>query len=250
MRRVGIDHGGADWASACAGAYRATFGEVFMRGCATTLAAEMTDEEHALLLRAMGDGPRSGQHLEIGTAAGGTLCRMMGSFTDDNRPPFVVVDPMTYFPNQLEAVRRNLSEHGLSPDAVDFRVKTSAQAFEEASRNSERFDFILIDGIHKLLAVMQDLRWSRLLTVGGILCLHDYADAYRGVKYAVDRFLARNCNYQRLGLAGTLLAIRKDAPSGAPEIGSSDWLFAARWYLPLQIARKLRRRRQPRAAAH
>ncbi|OYW22698.1 MAG: hypothetical protein B7Z55_04335, partial [Planctomycetales bacterium 12-60-4] len=79
-----------------------------MRACATTLAAEMTPAEHELLLATLRGLGGHGLHLEIGTAAGGTLCAMLGAFSDASRPPFVVVDPMRYFPQQLDLVRKNL----------------------------------------------------------------------------------------------------------------------------------------------
>ena len=149
-----------------------------MRNCATTLEAEMTTEEHDFLLELIRDRQFTGQHLEVGTAAGGTLCAMMKSFAEQSRPQFVVVDRMTYFPDQMETVRQNLQNHQLDPDTLDFRVATSAAAFAAAEKSGDRFDFILLDGNHKILAVMADLRWTRLLNPGGIICLHDYSHQF------------------------------------------------------------------------
>ena len=83
---------------------------------------------------------------------------------------------------------------------------------------NERFDFVLIDGSHKVRAVMSDLRWSRLVNVGGIICLHDYSARFLGVQMAVNHFLRRNRNYQRIALAGSLLALRKSALATNREI--------------------------------
>jgi len=221
-----------------------------MRPCASTLEAEMTPEEHAFLLRLLEAERLPGPHLEIGTAAGGTLAAMMRCFGDADRPPFVVVDRMTYFPDQLETVRRNLQEHGLRADDVDFRVATSAAALREATRRRERFDFMLIDASHKILSVTADLRWTRLLSPGGILCLHDYCQRFPGVVRPVDRFLARHGNYARLGRAGSLLAVRKLCASMRREVGPLDRAHSLLWYLPLEVRRKLEKRqarRQPAA---
>jgi hypothetical protein len=215
-----------------------------MRRCATTLEAEMTPDEHAFLLNLLQTHAFSGRHLEIGTAAGGTLCAMLGAFGQSARPPFSVVDPMRYFPEQLDVVRRNLREHGFDPDGVDFRVGTSDELFPQASQRGDRFDFLLIDGCHKIQSVTIDLKWTRLLNAGGLACFHDYTPRHRGVWLAVNRFLSRNANYEVAGQAGTLLAVRKLAPSSRPEIDAADEWYARAWYLPLQLERKWQRWRK------
>jgi hypothetical protein len=215
-----------------------------MRDCAATLQPEMTSEEHALLLSVLNHPVRSGQHLEIGTAAGGTLCAMLQAFRATERPRFVVVDPMTYFPHQLDAVVRNLREHQLDPYSIDFRVATSREAFREAWVRQETFDFILVDGCHKILSVIEDLKWLRLLNVGGAVCFHDYTPKHRGVWLAVNRLLDGWNNYERIDQAGTLLALRKTAPSVRPEVTAIDRWYARAWYVPLQIERKWRKYRR------
>lgn len=209
-----------------------------MRRCATTLGAEMTPEEHRLLLETLRSDHGAGTHLEIGTAAGGTLCTMLKAFTATSRPRFAVVDSMQYFPDQLEVVRKNLEQHGFDPKLIDFRVATSEAAFSRAAAAHESFDFVLIDGCHKICAVMSDLKWTRLVNVGGIVCLHDYSPKFSGVQRAVDRFLASCPNYERIGLAGSLLALRKTAMSPHPEVTRTDELYALAWHLPLQFERK------------
>lgn len=202
----------------------------------------MAPEELACLTTLLRRQASPGWHLEIGTAAGGTLCAMLQCFQSDCLPPWVVVDPMGYFPNQLEVVRSNLREHGLNPAAVDFRVSTSAAAFEQAAAARETYDFILVDGAHKIRYVTQDLRWTRLLNVGGRICLHDYAPRCPGVVQAVDRFLHRHKNYCREALAGSLLVLKKTAAASVPEVGWSDLCWAGFKSPWLQLQASLRKR--------
>ena len=212
-----------------------------MRACATTLESEMSPEERGFLLDLLRREAFPGPHLEVGTAAGGTLCEMMRCFDDEHRPPFVAVDRMTYFPNQLDLVRKNLEQHDLDPQQVDFRVATSSQAFQQSVRKKETFDFILIDASHKILGVMADLRWTRLLNVGGIVCLHDYSPREPGVQLAVDRFLKSHVNYDILGQAGTLLALRKIERRFLREVSPLDRAYGVAWYLPLEASRRFRK---------
>jgi len=220
-----------------------------MRRCATTLEGEMTPVEHAFLVDLLKREKFDGPHLEIGTAAGGTLCAMMRCFDDDHRPQFVVVDRMTYFPDQLEAIETNLRRHGLDPVKVDFRIATSNSAFRAAQDRGEAFDFILLDGGHKILNVMADLRWARLLHVGGMICLHDYIAKFPGVKLSVDRFLAGHPHFHVLGQAGSLIALQKVSTGRRPEVSAGDHAYALAMHLPLLTRRKLEKWRGQRRAA-
>ena len=220
-----------------------------MRKCATTLEGEMTPAEHNFLLGLLGREKLPGPHLEVGTAAGGTLCAMMRCFNDETRPPFVVVDRMTYFPNQLDAVKMNLKRHGLDPGQVEFRVAMSGAAYREAAERGDGFDFILLDGCHKILAVMSDLRWTRLLRVGGVICLHDYSPKFPGVKLSVDRFLAGHSHFRILGRADSLIALRKESASTKPEVSALDRAYAIAMHVPLLTRRKLDKWRNKRRAA-
>jgi len=209
--------------------------------------SECTEPELAALLRAMQACNPSGRRLEIGTAAGGTLKRMMLAYPTQARPAFVVVDPMTYFPGQREAVAANLAAAGIDPSTVEFRVETSARALARALRAEERFEFIFIDGDHALRAVTRDLRWTRLLSPKGFVCLHDYEQAGHiaipGVKLALDRFLARRRNYALREVVGAMAIVEK-LNWGAPEIGAGD--LAAAW--GRQIALRWRRSLSKRLA--
>lgn len=202
----------------------------------------MSAEELAALEDWLHSAAFKGAHLEIGTAAGGTLCFMMKLYPDESRPRFSVVDTMAYFQDQREIVNRNLTENGLDPAAVDFRIQTSAAAFEAAERAGDRFDFILIDASHKIRHVMQDLRWLRLLNAGGIACFHDYKPAFRGVMKPIDRLLRRHPNYSRLGPAGSLLGIRKDSESARAEVNAADRLWSLLYSPLLQWELSLRKR--------
>ena len=227
-----------------------------MKRSEATLAAEMTPEEHELLLGLLHAEQLPGAHLELGTAAGGTLCQMLACL-----PPgqgFVVVDQMQYFDGQREAFAANLERAGLDPGRVELRVASSVTAWRTATREQERFDFILIDAGHKLLDVVRDLRWTRLLRPGGIVCLHDYDDrwSHRGVRVAVDRFTARHPEYERIGHAGTLVALRKQRSPRRPEVSPADLAHALALWLPLRVqrtagkwAKRLRRRREARSGA-
>jgi predicted O-methyltransferase YrrM len=154
-------------------------------------------------------GEFKGPYLEIGTAAGGMLRHAMLSYPDETRPPFVVVDPMKYFPNQIEIVRRNLSSAGLDPNHVDFRISKSWPAFQAAERAGETYSFIFIDGSHKINHVTEDLAWTRLLEVGGIVCMHDCYAKCPGVLAAADRFLSLHPNYEVVEQVSSLRIVRK-----------------------------------------
>ena len=197
-----------------------------MRPFARTLTPELTNEELAALLGIIRKRRFQGKHLEIGTASGGTLCSMMKVFEDHERPPFVVVDPMTYFQNQMNTVKKNLHDNGVSAEQVDFRIMKSDRAFIEADRKRESFDFIFIDGAHKIHYVTDDLRWTRLLSDGGIVCLHDYTSV-RGVTLAVDRFLRKNPHYMKVECVNTLLILCKTEEGLRPEISFSDRVWAS-----------------------
>lgn len=204
----------------------------------------MTPEEHQLLVDQLRRSAARGTHLEIGTGAGGTLCIMLSVFTEEERPQFVVVDTMRYFPNQLELVKENLRRHGVDENTVDIRVGQSDIAFIDAEMAQERFDFVLIDGSHKVRAVMADLRWSRLINVNGLMCLHDYSSRYLGVRMAVNHFLRRNRNYQRLAQAGSLLVLRKVAPSTGLEVTRVDDYYASALHLLFKLVTSFRRKRR------
>lgn len=208
-----------------------------MRACAVTLDAETTPAELRALVDLLRSERLGGRHLEIGTAAGGTLKELMSAYPAETRPAFSVVDPMTYFPDQMDVVRRNLAGRGIDPDGVDFRVSTSAKAAAEAAAAGDRFSFLFIDGDHSAVGVVTDLAWLRLLEVGGIACFHDVSEPNPGVRWAVGRFLAANRNYAVVDHVESLLIVRKTAPTTGAEVSWLDrWLAG-----PVKLTHKWRR---------
>lgn len=220
-----------------------------MRACAETLEPETSPAELAALTDLLKGAGLDGRHLEIGTAAGGTLRELLASYPADRRPPFVVIDPMSYFPDQLGTVRRNLAERGVDPDGVEFRVGFSQDEFPKAAARGERFQFVFIDGDHSATGVMRDMMWARLLEVGGYLCLHDVGPRSPDVLWVVARFLRKYPNYEKVAHVGTMLALRKRAPSAEPEISGLDRLLAHPVKMGIKWRRSLRRRLGNRAAS-
>lgn len=210
------------------------------RPSATKLTPEMTPREVEMLRRVVRDRALPGPHLEIGTAAGGTLCELMKAAT--RKPPFVVVDPMKYFAGQRATVERNLAQHGLPVSQVEFRELRSAEALEAARAAGESFDFILIDGGHKLRNVAQDLGWAALVNVGGIIALHDYQPSTRGVMWAVDYFLRQNRNYRRVERVDSLVVLEKSAADAARGVRTMPAAMATTLQPLLQLERSVRKR--------
>ena len=199
-----------------------------MRKSANTLDSEMSSEEILCLTQTLRENAFEGAHLEVGTAAGGTLCEMMKAThqRESQAPRWVVVDPMNYFENQLETVKKNMANHGIPANAADIRAQRSSSAWAEAEEKGETFDFILIDASHKIKHVTEDLRWARRLTMGGVLAMHDYTEPNNHVRTAVDRFTRKHPNYQTIGQAGSLIVLRKTSQSKTKEISDGDQLLA------------------------
>jgi predicted O-methyltransferase YrrM len=198
-----------------------------MRQSAITLQSECSQQERDVLIGILRDNNLSERHLEIGTAAGGTLKEMIGVYIDrEIKPKFVVIDPLTYFPNQREKIELNLRNSGLDPSQVDFRVGTSNDFLKAARATETRFDFIFIDGDHRHLPAMIDLQWADMLRSGGFVCLHDYGPKFPGVIWAADYFLRKNPNFRRYAQAGTLLVLAKTGEGQRLAVTPYDLLAA------------------------
>jgi len=197
--------------------------------------AEMTDLQIEFLTGLIASEDLPGQHLEVGTASGVTLAAMIQALPTPRHPAFVVVDNMQYFPDQVNVVRANLERHGIDPDTVEFRIGDSGNLFEEAARAGDSFDFIVIDASHKIRKVTGDLRWTRLLRPGGVVCLHDYHPDFPGVVRSVDRLLDRHPNYERMAQVGGLLTLRKCSETSRPEVSTGDHVWAALWSVALKL---------------
>ena len=211
-----------------------------VRPSATDLQPELTSSELSAIKSLLEQHPKPGKHLEIGTAAGGTLREMMLCYREP-RPPFVVVDPFTYFDNQLDIVKDNLRGAAIDPNVVDFRSGYSWPLLQQSLKEDEKFDFIFIDGHHGASYVMEDLRWTRLLQKEGFVCLHDYQPKFPGVQWATERFLRKNSNYRKIIHVDTLVILQKDEMSGS-EVDSHD-LKLSKWMMrPLKIKRSIMKR--------
>jgi len=210
---------------------------------ATTLESECTQEERALLRRILSDHELRGRHLEIGTAAGGTLKELIGIYMNrPERPQFVVIDPLTYFENQLSKIQANLKSAGIDPDSVAFWQGTSTDFLARERASGVGFDFVFIDGDHRAYPVMVDLQWADMVNPGGFICLHDRSEKFPGVGWAIDRFLSRSPEFSFVQQAGTLVVLRKNIDRQGSFVTASD-LWAAWWsQLKRKYIRSIRKR--------
>ena len=215
-----------------------------MRECATTLGSELSLNELEVLIDILVRKKLKGIHLEIGTAAGGTLCKLMCAYQEslNYKPEFIVIDPLNYFPKQYEKVLENLSMHNLASSSVEFMKLSSNDAFLAFSQTPRSLDFILIDGNHKANYVMEDLRWAKYINAGGILCLHDYGILQKGVLLTTDRFLRKNPNYRILKQVEQLLIIEKTRSTSQPEVNLLDIFYSKVLALKIQFEKSLRKR--------
>jgi predicted O-methyltransferase YrrM len=192
------------------------------RVSATTLEPELTGPELSTLATLLRNAELRGPHLEIGTAAGGTLRELILTYQSKDLPPFIVVDTFTYFPGQREIVERNLRTAGIDPARITFRASKSFDAVFTALKAGEHFSFIFIDAEHDAQNVTRDLLWTRMLDPGGFVCLHDYNERFCGVMWAVNHFLKRNRNYRQVALVDSLIVLQKQSAGRAPEISRID----------------------------
>ena len=194
------------------------------RESALTLNSEMTVAEVSSIKNAIKDSKLTGLHIEIGTAAGGTLCEILKCYQNElnvEPPPFIIIDPLTYFDDQYEKICLNLKNNGLSQITLLLKSKSSV-AFRNLSDHAGEIDFILIDGNHKINHFVGDLRFSRYLRE--VLLIHDYSEDFKGVK-SMKLFLHRYKCYEVISHVDALLIIRKKAISTSKEISFLDRLF-------------------------
>jgi len=202
------------------------------------LSSECSEEERALIRHILNGADLAGRHLEIGTAAGGTLKEMIGVYAQhDMCPQFVVIDPFTYYDDQLQKVRTNLTNAGIDPDSVEYWTGTTQDFIGRERQAGGSFDFVFIDGDHRHYPVMIDLQWLDLVRPGGFVCLHDRSEKFPGVGWAIDRYLANNPDVRFVEQAGTLVALEKSGSGRSRGVTSAD-LRAARG---AQFVRKWKR---------
>lgn len=216
-----------------------------MRSCATNLNSEMSNKELSTLLEVIKSHNLQETHLEIGTAAGGTLCSILSLYcnTLKTKPPsFIVIDPLTYFPNQFEVIQENIKRHKIDRHDLDFIKSKSSAALKNFRELPSRLDFILIDGSHKMKHVTSDFRWAAFLNCGGILAIHDYSEKFQGVFRSTNKFLRKNPNYKVISHSQSLLILKKKEESKTAEVSSIDILMATVSGFGLQMMGSLRKR--------
>ena len=213
------------------------------RASATTLESECTQAELGLLVHVLTSHDLRDRHLEIGTAAGGTLKELIGLYTSREKvPEFCVIYPLTYYPNQREIIDRNLRIAGIDPNSVRFWQGVTGDFLARERQNRGRFDFVFIDGDHRAYPVTVDLQWGDLVNLGGFICLHDNSPKFPGVTWAIARFL-RNCpEFEMAGQEGTLVVLRKVAQRSKACVTRADRAAAWWWQLRYKWARSLRKR--------
>lgn len=210
-----------------------------MRTSSISLESEMTPVELSALVELISQKGFRGKHLEIGTAAGGTFCKMFLAAT--HNPEFAVIDTFEYFPNQLEAFCENLRKHGIDRKKIDIRRSTSSIAYLKSKKTCERFDFILIDGSHKFFYLNQDLRWANLLNSGGVFAIHDYSINFESVKKPVDYFIRKNLNYKEEFLKGSLLVLKKNCMESGRGVVTIPSVLARVLHLKMQFLRNIKK---------
>lgn len=187
-----------------------------------------------------------GAHLEIGTAAGGTLKSMLQWYSDKGKTPeFHVVDPMTYFPDQLNIVKANIERADLSLANVFFHVGNSREQYELASSMVTTYDFVLIDGSHKAHHIVWDLQWLSKLAIGGVVVFDDYHAGFDGVDLVVDRFLLSRNDFEVFDQKGRALFVKRVGLSNRSMVCRSDVMIAEimapLFQLKVSIRKRLRR---------
>ncbi|MEM6886454.1 MAG: class I SAM-dependent methyltransferase [Verrucomicrobiota bacterium] len=151
----------------------------------------------------------SGRIVEVGTAAGGTMVKLLQALPVEKHSSVSVVDTFEYFPDHLQIWQDNLRQNGFDPGVIELLQGASMDGYRTASGRGERLAFVLVDAGHKLKDVIRDVQWLSLLEVGGVGAFHDYSERFPGVMLAVDTFLDRNPEFEREALVGTLMFVRK-----------------------------------------
>ena len=190
-----------------------------MRTCASTLESELDPEALNYLQELLAERSMWGLHVEIGTAAGGTLRKLLEVYDSKaKRPSFLVIDPMTYFPNQLDVVMQNVEHITWAKTKLRFEIASSSDAFARfRSRSGGLISFLLIDGSHKIKYVANDTRWLEHLEVGGVVAFDDYGAGFPGVDWVVHKIMLPNTDFKKIAIAGRLIAFEKVGNTfGAP----------------------------------
>jgi len=205
----------------------------------------MTDAEVYSIKNAIKDSKLTGLHIEIGTAAGGTLCEILKCYQNELKvvpPQFIIIDPLTYFNDQYEKICLNLKNNGLSKNNITFEKNKSSVAFRNLSAHAGEIDFILIDGNHKINHFVGDLRFSRYLKAGGLLLIHDYSNGFTGIHSATNIFLNRYRNYEVLSYVDSLIILRKKTVTNTQEVSVIDQFMSGLVNIFQQVKLSLHKR--------
>ena len=198
-----------------------------MKQSGIDLSSECDPVEIEALKQAIKAAPSGGCALELGTAAGGTLKELINfSKSVGKRYQFHVVDPMTYYHNQLQKVKDNLKSADIDPEEVDFFIGTSDGFMKSNYFHGLSFSFVFIDADHRAYPLMKDLRILRNLQEGGLACFHDYKEKFPGVMWSLDHFLSKNSNYEYVSKNKSLVTIKKIKKTNDAEVGISDLIGA------------------------
>ena len=213
-----------------------------MRRSAIDLSSECTKAERNCISDAVKLLPSGGNFLEIGTAAGGTLKEIIQTTDDCNlKAKFYVLDPFTYFPDQLKKVHQNLINSDIDPSRVVFWEGTTDTQFSITKKDKINFNFIFIDGDHKAFPLMKDLQWMDLLSVGGIACFHDYNEKFPGVIWSLDHFLGRNDQFKVISKVDSLVIIQRLGKKIRP-VKNLDLIQSKFMQVYLRLRRSIKKR--------
>lgn len=214
-----------------------------MRRSGIDLSSECDAVEIEALKQAITLAPSNGDALELGTAAGGTLKELIKfSKSSGKNYQFHVIDPMTYYPDQLEKVKDNLKSAEINPDEVDFFVGTSDDLLKSNQFHNLSLSFIFIDGDHRAYPLMKDLRILKNLQEGGIACFHDYKERFPGVIWSLDYFLKKNSNYEYISKQNSLVTIRKLGETDTTEVSTLDLIGAKIFQYQHKYKRSIQKR--------
>ena len=214
-----------------------------MRRSGIDLSSECDPIEIETLRHAIKIATSNGCALELGTAAGGTLKELINfSKSAKKNYRFHVIDPMTYYPDQLGKVKDNLKSAKINPDEVDFFVGTSDGFIKSSQFYNLSFSFVFIDGDHRAYPLMKDLRILRNLQEGGIACFHDYKEKFPGVMWSLDHFLKKNSNYRYVSKQKSLVTIQKIQETNTTEVSSLDLIGAKIFQYQHKYKRSIQKR--------
>lgn len=180
-----------------------------VRQSSITLESECTVAERAALRDVLKNSNFTAAHMEIGTAAGGTLKELIGCYPNGKAPPFIVIDPLSYFPDQLSKIHKNLQSAEIDPASVDFWQGTTENFINTDQARDLVLDFLFIDADHRHYPVLVDLAWAAKVAKGGYVCFHDDQPKFPGVGWAIRRFMKNNANFKYVTKADSLVIIQK-----------------------------------------